>query len=56
VQNVVGAADYDANGRADILLQNSATGAISMWQTDGATLLSGIAVATPAAGWKPIVN
>ncbi|MEA2572342.1 MAG: large repetitive protein [Acidobacteriota bacterium] len=54
--NVLGAADYDANGRSDILLQTTSSNAISMWQTDGVTLLSGAVVATPVAGWKPVVN
>jgi hypothetical protein len=53
---VLGAADYDGNGRSDILLQNTSSNGISMWQTDGNTLLSGAVVATPVAGWKPVVN
>jgi hypothetical protein len=54
--NVLGAADYDANGRSDILLQTTSSNVISMWQTNGVTLLSGAVVATPVAGWKPVVN
>jgi hypothetical protein len=53
---VLGAADYDGNGRSDLLLQTTSSNTISMWQTDGVTLLSGAVVATPVAGWKPVVN
>jgi hypothetical protein len=55
-QNVLGTGDYDGDGRSEIVLQNSATNTVSMWQTNGVTLLSGAVVATPAAGFKPIVN
>lgn len=54
--SALGTGDYDGNGRSEIVLQNSANNAISMWQTDGVTLLSGAVVATPVAGWKPVVN
>jgi hypothetical protein len=53
---VLGTGDYDSNGRSDILLQTTSSNAISMWQTNGVTLLSGAVVATPVAGWKPVVN
>jgi hypothetical protein len=55
-QKVLGTGDYDGDGRAEVLLQNSSNNTVSMWQTDGTTLLSGVIVSTPAAGWKPIVN
>jgi len=53
---VCGAGDYDGDNRMDILLQNATTNAIAIWKTDGTTLLSGTTIATPVAGWKPIVN
>jgi FG-GAP-like repeat len=33
-------ADFTGDGKADILLRNSGTGAMYLWQMDGATLTS----------------
>lgn len=47
---VAGVADFDRDGRSDILFHNSRTGRLSTWFMDGAT-----AVDTPLlASWKPL--
>jgi hypothetical protein len=42
-------ADFDNNGRSDLLYQNLSTGAVAIWTTDSA----GVAVATAAPGSLP---
>ncbi|MEA2570731.1 MAG: large repetitive protein [Acidobacteriota bacterium] len=52
---VVGAGDYDADGYGDILLYNSITNVIAMWQMNGTTIARGWNVGT-LPGWKPLGN
>jgi len=53
---VIGTADYDDDGRADILLRNTSDNRVAIWTTAGTTLLSGRVVATPVAGWIPVLK
>ncbi|MCU1229712.1 MAG: repeat protein [Acidobacteria bacterium] len=53
--HVVGGADYDGNGRADLLLHNPPTNGIAQWQMNGATIARGWNIAT-MPGWKPLGN
>ncbi|MEA2570290.1 MAG: hypothetical protein QOI24_2291 [Acidobacteriota bacterium] len=52
---VVGGADYDGNGRADLLLHNAPTNGIAQWQMNGATIAKGWNIGT-MPGWKPLGN
>ncbi|MCU1227192.1 MAG: Flagellar hook-length control protein FliK [Acidobacteria bacterium] len=52
---VVGAGDYDADGYGDMLLYNSITNVIAMWQMNGTTIARGWNVGT-LPGWKPLGN
>ncbi|MFC7477185.1 FG-GAP-like repeat-containing protein [Dankookia sp. GCM10030260] len=51
---VVGSADFNGDLKADLLWQNRATGAISVWAMDGDTFLNGSTVWTAPVGedWK----
>ena len=49
----VGMADFNGDGLADALLQNSETGDCYLWQLDGTTLVgNGFAGWTPGAAWR----
>lgn len=50
---LVGSADYDGNGRSDLLLYNAATNSIAQWLMKGTQLVKGSSVST-APGWKPL--
>ncbi|MCU1228564.1 MAG: hypothetical protein JWO97_1448 [Acidobacteria bacterium] len=50
---VVGAGDYDGNGRSDLLLHNGLTNSIAQWQMNGTEIVKGWTVTT-APGWKPL--
>jgi hypothetical protein len=52
---VVGSADYDGNGKGDLLLNNSSTNGIAQWQMDGTVIARGWNIST-VAGWKPLGN
>ncbi|HEV7922071.1 MAG TPA: Ig-like domain repeat protein, partial [Thermoanaerobaculia bacterium] len=43
--------DFTAEGRSDIVLQNSSTNSIAAWNMNGSTLTAGAVVGTPVAGW-----
>jgi hypothetical protein len=48
--NMVGSADFNGDLKADVLWQNTATGAVSVWTMDGDAFLQGNTVLTPPAG------
>jgi hypothetical protein len=48
--SIAGVADFDGDGRADILWQH-ADSTVSVWQMDGATFLGGGNVYTPGIDW-----
>ncbi|MCU1228795.1 MAG: hypothetical protein JWO97_1679, partial [Acidobacteria bacterium] len=50
---VVGAADYNGNGRGDLLLHNPATNGIAQWQMNGVVIERGWNIST-VAGWVPL--
>jgi hypothetical protein len=50
---VVGAGDYDGNGRSDLLLHNVLTNSVAQWQMNGTDIVKGWTVTT-APGWKPL--
>lgn len=55
--HVVGAGDFDRNGVPDLVLNDTASNAISFWYLGGAngsTLLAAPIVRTAAPGWKPV--
>ena len=51
---VIGAADYDGDGRDDILLRDSG-GDLAVWVMNGLTISSGAVIAVPGTAWIPIV-
>jgi photosystem II stability/assembly factor-like uncharacterized protein len=52
---VVGAADFNHDGNADLLLQNKSTNALSIWYLGpNFTVLSAPIVATPLANWHVV--
>jgi CSLREA domain-containing protein len=52
---VVGSADYDGNGRSDLLLWNESTNAIAQWQMNGVVIAKGWNITT-TGNWKPLGN
>jgi hypothetical protein len=52
---VVGAGDYNGNGRGDLLLWNPTTNGVAQWQMNGVIIERGWNIAT-IAGWKPLGN
>jgi hypothetical protein len=50
---VVGAGDYDGNGRSDLLLHNALTNSVAQWQMNGTEIVKGWTMTT-APGWKPL--
>jgi hypothetical protein len=48
--------DFTAEGRSDIVLQNSSTNAIAAWNMNGSTLTAGAVVGTPVAGWQVVAT
>jgi hypothetical protein len=49
VNHIVGSADYDASGNADILWRHATTGDVSLWLMNGTTPLSKTPVAAGGA-------
>ena len=47
---LAGAEDYNGDGRADILWQNT-NGTVSMWQMDGSTVTASPVVGNLGSGW-----
>jgi predicted nucleic acid-binding Zn ribbon protein len=49
-----GTADFNGDGKADILWRNTNTGAVDIWQMNGATVLSSSLTSTPSldSTWK----
>jgi len=50
---MAGVADYNGDGNADVLLQNT-SGDVVVWLLNGGTITSGAVVATPGSSW--VVN
>ncbi len=51
---IQGVGDFTGDGNADILWQNSTTGAVNLWEMDGSTIVSNdyISAVTPSSDWK----
>jgi hypothetical protein len=52
-QAVVGSADYDGDGSADLLVFEPATRELTIWLIDGSGALSFESLGTLAPGWLP---
>jgi FG-GAP repeat len=50
----VGTGDFNQDGNADILWQNTSTGQVSIWEMDGTTKVGGGPVANPGTSWHAI--
>ena len=50
----IGTGDFNKDGFADILLQNTNTGAVSVWEMNGTSLIGGGQVANPGLSWHAI--
>jgi hypothetical protein len=50
---VVGTGDYNGDGKADILLQNT-DGSVAQWLMDGAAIVSAAVVANPGSEWQVV--
>src|SRR5207237_1495820 len=48
--------DLNADGRTDIVLQNSGTSAIAVWLMNDNTILEGKVVATPGSDWQLVAT
>lgn len=44
--------DFNGNGNADILWQNSATGAVNLWNMDGSTITSNVCIGSTDSSWQ----
>jgi hypothetical protein len=49
---LVAADDFNSDGKADILFQDTGTGALTLWVMDGLTQRSTVSLGTEGAGWK----
>jgi hypothetical protein len=49
--NVVGNADYNGDGKSDILLGNATTGGLIEYQMNGMTTSAAAWIASPGVGW-----
>ena len=51
----IGTGDFNADGLADILFQNTSSGQVAIWEMDGNTRIGGGAVSnSPGPAWKAI--
>ena len=50
--HVTGAGDFDGNGSADVLLENSSSGAVGTWLLDGGAVQSFAFMSIEAPGWR----
>src|SRR5205085_2415016 len=53
-QQIVATGDLNGDGKADIILKNNSTGAISVWMMNGTTLTTGSVIATPNIAWRVV--
>ncbi|MDQ6801012.1 MAG: VCBS repeat-containing protein, partial [Acidobacteriota bacterium] len=53
---VVAAGDFDGDGKADMLLQNTSTGDVAIWFMNGFGIAGGGTIATPGTTWKVVVT
>jgi hypothetical protein len=51
-----GKSDFTGDGKSDVVLQNANTATVAAWQMNGATLVRGAQVSTPAASWKVVAT
>ena len=49
---IQGVGDFDANGKSDILWQNTTSGQVDIWLMNGTTVTSDGSPGTVASGWK----
>jgi hypothetical protein len=52
--NVIGTADYDADGKADVFWYNPTTGALQVWRMNGATLVQVVNAGNVIGGTTPL--
>jgi hypothetical protein len=52
--HAIGTGDFNQDGYADILLQNSNTGQVSVFEMNGTSLIGGGPVANPGTSWHAI--
>ena len=50
----IGTGDFNDDGNSDILLQNTSSGQVSIWEMDGTTKIGGGPVANPGTSWHAI--
>lgn len=51
---IVGSADYDADGSADLLVLDTATRGLELWLTNGMAAVNRVPLGELAAGWRPV--
>ena len=49
-----GQGDFYGNGLSDILMQNTSSGQVSVWEMSGNTIIGGGPVANPGPSWHAI--
>lgn len=54
VHSVLGSADYDGDGSADLLVFNPSTGELALWLMGGSGVLSFESLGTLTEGWLPV--
>jgi FG-GAP repeat len=53
---VAAVGDYNGDGKADILWQNTSTGQMSVWEMNGTSVIGGGAIASIPTTWQATQN